>query len=625
MKKTLRWMCAAFCAVTILTTGACALSVEEAYDILRYGYVDKLPGAAKEAETLEELFSYTDEYTCYLTAEEYEAFLAGVESEESFAGIGAEIVYTQSGIEIVSLLPGGGAERAGLAAGDLVTAIDGISCANAGEEQRALLQGEEGTTVGLTVLRSDGREEVITVTRTRITITNTTVAAEDGVGYIDCNSFGTQTGEHFQSGVRKYDKAVRAWIVDLRGNGGGLTDAAVKALGTFSGSGELAWLVDRDGNVRAEKYTGADLTDKPLIALIDGQSASASEIFALGVSGTGTGIVIGERSYGKGVAQILFDETNCPYLSGDAVKVTAYRFYGANGNTSDRIGVLPTLYIPQGNALAAAKLLAGAKPAGGAYLHLVLNDCDFYVDAGTAEVDALRSILLALAPDAELYWGENGAEEAITPGAARERCGFDAQGLSFADVSESEYAQEINTLAAYRIVFGADGAFRPGETMTRAEVCALFAQAMDCYAAAGGYFTDVAADAWYAPSVNAMAALGLVSGVGNGRFAPDGTMTQEEFVTVLGRFAEFLNLDARCYLDAHPLAILRPLAQYKAFSSWAVRGIDALTNAFTDENGDAVSLYGADLAGIEPKEPVTREQAAGALCCVLRAAGALAY
>lgn len=625
MKKILRRFLAAFCATAVLLTSASALSVEEAYEILRYAYVDKLPAEAKQAETLEELFSFTDAYTYYMSEEEYEAFLARVESEESFSGIGAEIRYTEEGILLVSLLSGGGAERAGLAAGDLITAVDGVSCLNAAAEHSALLRGDEGTKVRLRVLRGDGSEQEISVTRTRITLANTTVTAENGMGYIDCDSFGSQTGKYFQDGVKAYDKSVRAWVVDLRGNGGGLTSAAADALGVFCGEGTVASLVDRAGTARTEAYTGSDLTDKPVIALIDASSASASEIFALGVSGTGAGIVIGERSYGKGVAQVLFDGTNCPYLENDAVKVTSYRFYGANGCTSERIGVLPTLFIPQGYTTAAAKLLAGEKSTdGSARLRLVLNGCDFYVDAETEAREALRCILFALAPDAVVYWSENGAEVAITPAQAREKCGFAKEGVSFTDLSGHPYETEINALAAYRIVFGSDGAFRPDDTMTRAEVCALFAQAMNS-SSAKSFFSDVAADAWYAESVNAMAEIGLVSGVGRGFFAPNDTMTQEEFLTVLGRFAEWLSLDARSYLDEHPLAVLRPLSQYREFSSWAVRGVDVLTNSVQDESGATVLMCWTELAEIEPQESITRAQAAASLYRVLRVTGALSY
>ena len=161
--------------------------------------------------------------------------------------------------------------------------------------------------------------------------------------------------------------------------------------------------------------------------------------------------------------------------------------------------------------------------------------------------------------------------------------------------------------------------------MTRAEVCALLAQALDVYARGEGYFTDVPKDSWYAPSVNAMASLGLISGVGGGRFAPNATMTQEEFITVLGRLVEFLNLDARAYLDEHPLAILQPLAQYKGFSPWAIRCVDLLTSSVTDEDGNAVTMYCTDLARIEPKAPILREQAAAALYNALRTTGVLKY
>ena len=615
-------------AALLLATGAQALSVEEAREILQRSYVDRLPRAAQDASSLDELFSYTDDYTYYMTGEEYEAFLSDVEGEESFVGIGAEITYGEQGITIVSVLKGGGAEKAGLASGDVIVAIDGEGCVPGTAEAREKLLGDERTQVTLTVLRTDGSKKDFTVTRTLITQTNTTVSVADGVGYIDCDSFGSQTGTYFQDGVRKNDSAVHTWIVDLRGNGGGLTSAAVTALGTFAGKGDLAYFVDRDGDAIPERYAGADLTDKPVIVLMNGGSASASEIFAGGILGTGSGIVIGERSYGKGVAQIVYDGTNCPYLTDDAVKVTAYRFYCAGGNTSDRVGVVPTLYIPQGTTSAAAELLAGAKPAdGSAYLHLVLNGLDFYVDIAAAKQQtlALEGILRALAPDAELYWGENGAEERVTSAQAREKCGKAGMSMDFSDASGSAYEKEINTLAAYRIVFGDKGKFRPGDTMTRAEVCALLAQALDVYSSADGYFADVPKGSWYASSVNAMASLGLVSGVGNGKFAPNATMTQEEFITVLGRLVEFLNLDARAYLDEHPLAILQPLAQYKSFSPWAIRCVDLLTSSVTDEDGNAVTMYCTDLAHIEPKAPILREQAAAALCNALRATGAMKY
>ena len=234
MKKRLFRLGALCCAAAMtITTGAQALSVEEAYDILQCSYVDKLPRAAQDAKSLDELFSYTDDYTYYMTAEEYQAFLQGVEGDVSFAGI-AEITYVPEGIRIVSVLKGGGAEKAGLAAGDIIIAIESESCAPGGAEHRAKLLGEAGTSVTITVRHADGTQADYTVTRALVTQTNTTVSVTGGVGYIDCDSFGTQTGTYFQEGVRGNDSAVHAWIVDLRSNGGGLTSAAVSALGAFS-------------------------------------------------------------------------------------------------------------------------------------------------------------------------------------------------------------------------------------------------------------------------------------------------------------------------------------------------------------------------------------------------------
>ena len=628
-EKGLRLGAFSCAAALLLATGAQALSVEEAREILQRSYVDRLPRAAQDASSLDELFSYTDDYTYYMTAEEYQAFLQGVEGDVSFAGIGAEITYVPEGIRIVSVLKGGGAEKAGLAAGDIIIAIESESCAPGGAEHRAKLLGEAGTSVIITVRHADGTQADYTVTRALVTQTNTTVSVTGGVGYIDCDSFGTQTGTYFQEGVRGNDSAVHAWIVDLRGNGGGLTSAAVSALGAFSGEGDLIYFVDQDGESTAQSYSGKDLTDKPAIVLMDSGSASASEIFAGGVLGTGSGIVIGTRSYGKGVAQVLYDESNCPYLHGDAVKVTAYRFYCAGGNTTDRIGVVPTLYIPQDQAVAAARLLSGEKTKDSAYLHLVLNGCDFYIDIPAAKESssaALEAILTALTPGAEIYWGENGGERKLALAQAREKCGFAASSaLDFSDVADSEYAQEIDSLAASRIVFGDGGKFRPDATMTRAEVCALLAQALDLYSTANGCFTDVAKGSWYAPSVNAMAAIGLVSGVGGGKFDPNATMTQEEFITVLGRLVEFVNLDAREFLDKNPLAILQPLPKYKSFSHWAIRSAELLTNSVFDENGEAVNMYCMSLEDIEPQVPVLREQAAAALYNALRTTGVLKY
>ena len=631
MKALLRRLCALLCICALLITPASALSVENALDLLEQTYVNDIPARAYDAETLEELFAVIgDPYTYYMTEQEYQSFLSSVEGDTTVTGIGAAILYTEDGILLDSILPGGGAEAAGLVAGDLIIAIEGVSCANADASHRAQLLGQEGSVVHLSVRHADGSVRDYALTRRTLELHNTTVTAKDGVGFIDCDTFGSQTGAYFSDGIIKYDRQVRLWVADLRGNTGGFSESAVDALGAFAGSGNLLYLKNRGGSVLHSAYRGADRTDKPVIVLTDGHTASASEIFAGGIKGCKAGIVVGSRTYGKGVAQIVYDADTSPLFDGDALKVTAYRFYLADGNTSDRIGVIPTLFVDSFTAPEVAALLCAQKPAdGSAYLRLVLNGFDFYVNlpqARAEHADALSTLLAALAPDAAVFYGNDGSERAAAVGELPALCGCTVVERGFADAAQSVYADAINTLGVYRMVIGdGSGMFRPSDTMTRAEVCCLLAQALGIASGADGCFADVPSGSWYAGSVNAMATLGLVSGVGNDRFAPLDTMTQEEFFTVMGRLAEFLNLDACIYLDERPLGTLEPLACYQGFSSWAIRGTDLLANFSPRETGSGTGMLFAALEELQPKEPILREQAADTMYKLLTGLGILSY
>ena len=348
MKRLLRRLCAIACICAMLVTSAAALSVEDALTLLEKNYVNELPATAYQAKTLDELFSAVgDPYTYYMTAKEYQAFLDGVEGEDSVTGIGAQITYAESGILLVSILPGGGAEEVGLVAGDLIIAVNGESCVPAGETDRAKILGEPGTTVCVTVKHENGSTRDYTIERRVVPVHNTAVSAKDGVGYINCDSFGSQTGKYFTEGVSKYNDQTHIWLVDLRGNSGGVTSAAIDALGLFSGAGPLLRFRDRSGRLLQSYYYDEYLTEAPAIVLVNPYSASASEVFAGGIRASRAGISVGSRTFGKGVAQVVFDKSNSTYFpDGDAVKVTAYRFYLADGNTSDRIGIIPSLLVP---------------------------------------------------------------------------------------------------------------------------------------------------------------------------------------------------------------------------------------------------------------------------------------
>lgn len=629
MKALLRRLCVLVCVGALLITPTFALSVEDALGILEQSYVNELPPDTYRAESLDALFSAVgDPYTYYMTQEEYRAFLSGVEGDSSVTGIGAGIAYGENGILITSILPGSGAEDVGLTEGDLIIAVDGTSCVPADESHRARIIGEAGTYVTVTVQHADSSVRDYRIERRTITILNTSVTAKDGVGTIDCDSFGTQTGEYFIEGINKYDKDVHLWVVDLRSNSGGVSSAAVDALGAFAGSGPLLCFRERSGRLSYNFCFDDYITDSPVIVLTNAYTASAAEIFAGGIRASRAGISVGGRTFGKGVAQIVYDQDNSPLFDGDALKLTAYRFYLADGNTTDRIGVIPTLLVPDSAADGVAALLSGKEPSSpDGYLRLTLSGWNFYVDLSRAQNEANQSafaaLISSLAPDAELALGSSGVWFPMTAASARTLYGNSSLDRWFTDVSDCGYTDAINTLGTYGLVLGnGDGAFRPLDAMTRAEVCALLAQALNV-TAGGSFFTDIPAGKWYTGSVNAMAALGLVNGVGDGRFDPSGTMTQEQFFTVMGRLAAFLNCNVDAYCDNLDADALAEDTELVPFAAWSRSCVKTLSSCLIDSDGESVSmLFDGSLS---PKAPILRGQAAATMYNLLNGLGILSY
>lgn len=629
MKRLFTRLLAACCAAALLVTPALALSVEEAVTLLEAHYVDTLPDEAYAARTLDELFAALgDPYTYYMTQEEYEDFLGSVEQETTVTGIGAAIQYTDEGILLIRVLDGGGAQDAGLVAGDLIVAVEGVPCAPASEAHRALLMGEAGTKVAITVCHTDGTRQDYVLERRVVAVHNTYVTVLDGhIGYIDCDSFGTDTGSYFNRALTDYP-LVNAWIVDLRGNGGGVAASAVEAAGAFLGFGSHLYLSDRDGVVYPNYYTQNYLTDAPAMVLTDGYSASASEIFAADIRDCSAGVLIGERTYGKGVAQTMLDaSTHADLFDGDGLKVTAYRFYSTGYNTSDRIGVIPTLLMDSELSESAARALCAAEPTDSTgWLRLTLCGYDFYLAPETPAA-LLTAIFEALPPTVSVWLGSGEAWISVSQDEALAQRGVQHIARRwFDDVSHSPYADKINTLASYRILLGdGTGSFHPESSLTRAELCALLAQALNIQSDGAGHFSDVAATDWFAPAVDAMEQLGLVQGVGGGRFAPNETLTWQEYTTIIARLASYLNLMTESYLDGLDAQTLAADASLAAFADWARPGADALTRMFLDADDQPVSMLPHALDLIDPTGTITRGEAAAVLYNLLSALAILSF
>ena len=616
MKRFFRSLCAVILVLCLLVSGASALTVEQALELLEYGYVRNIPAEAYEAESLEELFALLgDPYTYYMTAEEYQAFLAAVENTVDVVGIGVSVRFTEQGILVLDVLEGGSAREAGIRAGDLIVRVDGTSCVPANDSHRELLAGEEGSWTSVEVMRG-GVRLGYGLERRHIVISNTEFRRKGTVGRIECSSFGSETAAAFLDIVTKWDERVDSWLVDVRGNAGGYAQAAVAVLGVFAGPGPHLYLQDGQEDLYYYEYYDVDATDRPLVVLVDGGSASASEAFAAGVRDLDLGIVVGSRTFGKGVAQVVYDGDTAPgYFEDDALKLTAYRFYSANGTTNDVMGVIPTLLVSDGLAEEVALALCG-DPDGERedLLMLQLDDQRFAVNTAETDPEVLEELLAALPPDTYVLLCEDGVEYDVTLEEGAEILGFDCGQRWFRDVSDSAFARELNTLATYGLLSGDEaGNFCPQEEMTRGELCAMLAGALNLSGEGHQVFEDVPADHPLASAISAMAEMGFVQGRGNGSFYPDQTLTQEEYFTVLSRVARYLNFYFRFEEEALTRTQLDRAAA-SGFAQWACRS-GALM--------EGLGVLGACVSEVSPGAAVLREEAAAGLYELLAAAGIL--
>ena len=489
MKYKLRRILTAFCAAAVLITSASALTVEQAVELLEARYIDDLPAGVYEAKTLEEVFdALGDPYTYYMTAEEYAAFYASVENTESLVGVGIGIQYSETGISVVQVINGGPAEAAGLKAGDTIIAVDGVSCVPGTEAVSKMIAGEEDTTVVLTVVHEDGSAEDYSIVRALVVVTNTNVSVlADHIGVIECSSFGSETAALMRAGIENHDEEVDTWWVDLRSNSGGRADVAVEAISLFGGPGAHMYYRSGEGYYYMEYSQEDYITESPVIVLLNSYSASASELFAAGIRDCTAGISIGSRTFGKGIAQIILDAENAgDYFTDDAMKITAYRVFSGNYNTTDRIGVFPTLLVNSNLADEVARLLYTKAPEDSeGWLKIGLAGWAFYVDLSMAQSeewsDVFDLLLESLTPDAVVYVGTGGGMwTQYAAGTIMALYGSEVRSRWFNDVQESQYAELLNVLATYGVLQGSgDGSFNPDGSLTRADLCAMICQALD--------------------------------------------------------------------------------------------------------------------------------------------------
>ena len=296
-----------------------------------------------------------DPHSIYLDPKMYE--LMRSHTEGSFGGVGIVMGFKDNKITVISVMEGTPSEAAGIKTGDEIIAVDGTPTNEIEPEEVVLhIRGEIGTDVTLKIRRA-GEEDKDYVVR-RATIQVHTVAGQmlpdtDGIGYIRIASFSEHTADEFKDAYRALEKeGVKGMIIDLRENPGGLVTSCVAIANMVVPKGPVVSVVQKDG--RREEYESELSEEKyPLVVLIDGNSASASEILAGALQDTGAATIVGETSYGKGSVQVIL-----PLYDDDALKLTIAKYYTPSGRSIDGTGIEPDIRVePQADSAQDAQLL----------------------------------------------------------------------------------------------------------------------------------------------------------------------------------------------------------------------------------------------------------------------------
>lgn len=283
-----------------------------------------------------------DPFTEYLSAEDTESFNDDLDGK--FEGIGAELGKEGSFVIVVAPLKGAPAEAAGIQPQDIIIEIDGEDATDISiTEAVNRIRGPKGETVTLTLVREGERVET-SIVRDTITIESVEwELLEDSIGLITISRFGSDTVGLTQQAARELrDQGADKIVLDMRGNPGGLLDAAVGVSGVWLPQGTTVLEEKQDGKVvQSYKASGGALLEGiSTVVLVNKGSASASEIVAGALQDTGAATVLGEQSFGKGSVQRLI-----PLSSGGSLKVTIARWFTPNGISIDKEGITPDTVV----------------------------------------------------------------------------------------------------------------------------------------------------------------------------------------------------------------------------------------------------------------------------------------
>lgn len=289
------------------------------------------------------LSSLNDRYTRFLNPEEFSDETNSIRA--TLFGIGIQIGVRNDQVVVIAPIEDTPAEKAGLKSQDIILQINGESTKGMSVKDAAdRIRGEKGSTVKLTVKRGDKAPKEYVVMRDEIKLKSVSdtppITLSDNIGYIRLSSFLSKTAAEELKNTLNKESEKQGYILDLRGNPGGLLTNAIVIADYFLDHGGIVSTVDRDGYKETKSSTSGVLTSKPLVVLINEGSASASEILSGALRDNNRAILVGKKSFGKGLVQEINALPN-----GSGVNITTQKYLTPNDTDINKVGILPDIDV----------------------------------------------------------------------------------------------------------------------------------------------------------------------------------------------------------------------------------------------------------------------------------------
>ena len=318
--------------------------LEERQQLLSRDYADSESAYKAIRKSLKSL---GDPYTRFLDPKQFDELTSQTSGELSGIGIRLSIDEQSKQLTVVEPLSNSPADKAGIQPGDTITAIDNKPTSLMSLEQAsAQIQGEIGTEINLKISRSDVPQEFeVTLIREQIELPSVDYSISETnssrVGYIKLDEFSSHAAEQMEKAIADLNEQdVTGFVLDLRGNPGGLLFSSVEIARMWLKEGAIVSTIDRKGGNQKFSANGKALTDLPLVILVDRYSASASEILAGALKENGRAKVVGTRTYGKGTVQSVH-----PLSDGSGIAVTIAQYYPPSGQDINYKGIAPDINV----------------------------------------------------------------------------------------------------------------------------------------------------------------------------------------------------------------------------------------------------------------------------------------